>query len=105
MIIINTYSLPHYFIQEETARHRFQSLGGIQYLSSLKMVAPLDIVPVISELIQKLQPCYIEEKSEDHIKQVRLSASLKDILPEHNPYIYLSICRGGGKEGRDTGRI
>ncbi|XP_027230320.2 rotatin [Penaeus vannamei] len=61
--------LLRFVLTEETARHRFQSLGGIQYLSSLKMVAPLDIVPVISELIQKLQPCYIEEKSEDHIKQ------------------------------------
>ncbi|XP_042859791.1 rotatin-like [Penaeus japonicus] len=61
--------LLRFVLTEETSKQRFKSLGGIQYLSSLKIVAPVDIVPAVGDLIQKLQPSYAEEKYVDQIKQ------------------------------------
>ncbi|XP_068219569.1 rotatin-like [Palaemon carinicauda] len=46
--------LLQYVFEDESSRSRFDSLGGTLYLQSLKLVAPLDLIPDINILLQSL---------------------------------------------------
>ncbi|XP_069941170.1 rotatin-like isoform X2 [Cherax quadricarinatus] len=50
-------NLLSFMFKDDSARRQFASLGGTYYLRSLKATAPLDLLPDINHLLQKLQNC------------------------------------------------
>ncbi|KAK7067609.1 hypothetical protein SK128_024999 [Halocaridina rubra] len=50
---VQVLKLLHYVLEFEDVRQRFDSLGGLQYLQTLKIVASLEVVPHINSVLQK----------------------------------------------------
>ncbi|XP_071513328.1 rotatin-like isoform X2 [Panulirus ornatus] len=49
-----------FVFKDDSTRRQFASLGGTQYLHNLKAVAPLELLPDINILLQKLHHCSSE---------------------------------------------